>query len=101
MTRKVQAVLEAATALTTPEQLELLQALADALQQNYLQRLEEKSRSFWVHKSLEELIAEQQVPVVTDISTLVADFWPEDETADDINTFIAEQRRADRSVRTL
>ncbi len=33
---------------------------------------------------------------VTDLADLAADFWPEDETADDINTFIARQRASDR-----
>jgi hypothetical protein len=33
---------------------------------------------------------------VTDLAELGADFWPEDETADDINDFIARQRAADR-----
>ena len=33
---------------------------------------------------------------VTDLADLAADFWPEDETADDINTFIARQRVSDQ-----
>lgn len=33
---------------------------------------------------------------VTNLAELGADFWPEDETADDINDFIARQRAADR-----
>jgi len=32
----------------------------------------------------------------TDLDQLGADFWPDDESADDINTLIAEQRAADR-----
>jgi hypothetical protein len=32
----------------------------------------------------------------TDLTTRAANFWPEDETADDINTFVARQRAADR-----
>ena len=34
---------------------------------------------------------------VTDLLQLVADFWPQDETADDINTYIAMQRTEDRT----
>jgi hypothetical protein len=33
---------------------------------------------------------------VTDLAELAADFWPEDETADDINDYIARQRADDR-----
>jgi len=33
-----------------------------------------------------------------DLAELAADFWPVDESADDINSFIAEQRAADRTA---
>lgn len=33
---------------------------------------------------------------VPDLAELGADFWPEDETSDDVNDFIARQRAADR-----
>jgi len=33
---------------------------------------------------------------VTSLDQLAAEFWPEDESADDINNFIAQQRTADR-----
>jgi hypothetical protein len=46
-------------------------------------------------QTLEELIAEQQPPVVSDIDALAADFWPEDESADDINAYVEAQRRAE------
>lgn len=39
---------------------------------------------------------EQQVKPIRDITELVADFWPEDESADDLVTYIYEQRLEDR-----
>lgn len=34
---------------------------------------------------------------VASLAELAADFWPEEETADDINDYIAQQRTADRT----
>ena len=50
---------------------------------------------------LADFCAEQQVPIFTDINEYAADFWPEDESADDINAFVAEQRRIDREASAL
>jgi hypothetical protein len=33
---------------------------------------------------------------VTDLAQLAADFWPEDESADDIDAYIVQQRQEDR-----
>ena len=38
----------------------------------------------------------RRTPLVTDLHTFAADFWPVEETADDINTYLAQQRAADR-----
>jgi hypothetical protein len=46
-------------------------------------------------RTLDELIDEQQTPIIADISTLAADFWPEDESAEDINAYIYAQRHTD------
>jgi len=53
---------------------------------------------FWTRKSktVEELAAEQGVKPITSVDDLRADFWPEDESADDIDDFITQQRAADR-----
>jgi hypothetical protein len=58
--------------------------------------LETGSIAFLRGRTLDELIAEQQPPIITDLDALAADFWPEDESADDINAYIESQRRADR-----
>lgn len=94
MTAQLQRVLTDARALSAREKLELLQAITQDLQQTY--NLSEAAAQFWKPRSLAETIALQATPVVTNLDDLAADFWPEDETADDINDYIAAQRRADR-----
>lgn len=94
MTAQLQRVLTDARALSAREKLELLQAITQDLQQTY--DLSEAAAQFWKPRSLAETIALQATPVVTNLDDLAADFWPEDETADDINDYIAAQRRADR-----
>jgi predicted DNA-binding protein len=57
---------------------------------------EARSTAFWTPKTLEELTAAQSAPVVTDVRALATGFWPEDESADDINSYLAQQRTRDR-----
>lgn len=45
---------------------------------------------------LAQLAVAQGVPVVRDVADLAVDFWPEDESADDINSYIYRQRYDDR-----
>lgn len=94
MALDLQTVIAAVHALPLSEKLEVLQALSDDLSQLYT--LEAGSSAFWLPKTLEELRVAQPAPVVTDVRTLATDFWPEEETAEDLNRFIAEQRRRDR-----
>lgn len=94
MTAQLQQVLMDARALSAREKLELLEAISQDLQQTY--DLNEAATQFWNPRPLAELVALQATPVVINIDDLAADFWPEDETADDINEYIAAQRRADR-----
>jgi hypothetical protein len=93
MTDSVQAIVAAAQQLTPTEQLEVIQALSRSLQRRYQQSA-----------AIEHLPAaeESRIPAtirrtdpVTDLAHFAADFWPEDETADDINTFITQQRIAE------
>lgn len=94
MTVQLQQVLTDARTLSAREKLELLQAISQDLQQIY--DLSEGATQFWNPRSLAEIVALQATPIVMNIDNLAADFWPEDETADDINDYIAAQRRADR-----
>ncbi|MBA3532263.1 MAG: hypothetical protein H0T73_10115 [Ardenticatenales bacterium] len=94
MTPQLQQVIIAARALSPRDKLELLEVISRDLQQNYA--FEEESAAFWSSRSLEEMEQMQITPIITDIRTLAVDFWPEDESADDFNEFIAARRQADR-----
>ena len=91
MTQALETVIRAARSLSQSDKFELLQVLSHDLQHDLF--LAEENALFWSSPSLEELIDIQQPPIITDISALGADFWPEDETADDINAYIEQQRR--------
>ena len=95
MTLQLQAVLVAARALSPRDKLELLEAISHDLQQSYA--FVDQGATFWSPRSIDEIVQAQAAPVITDIQALAVDFWPEDESADDVNQFIAEQRRADRT----
>ncbi len=91
MTQEVAAVIRTVHALSHRDKLEVLQAIMQDLQQSYV--FTESNATFWSPKSLDELITTQNVPIIDDISLLGADFWPEDETADDMNVYIAQHRK--------
>jgi hypothetical protein len=95
MTIHLQHVITAARALSPRDKLELLEVISHDLQQTYV--FTEESAAFWSPQSIDELVQAQVAPVITDIRTLAVDFWPEDETADDFNQFIAAQRHAERA----
>ena len=52
---------------------------------------------FFQSKSLDQIIAEQGVKPITDISILYGDFWPEDENLDDFLAAVKEWRRGNKS----
>jgi len=85
MTASVEHVLQAAQHLSPAEQLELIQAISQSLLRQYRQT---ESDAIPQHV--------KRTAPVTDLAQLAADFWPEDESADDINDCIAQQRREDR-----
>lgn len=93
MTDELRSILTAARALSPREKLELLEAISRDLQQAYA--LVDESAAFWTPPSLEELA--ENVPVVDDLHMLAADFWPQEDSADLLNQFVAEQRQADRA----
>jgi hypothetical protein len=89
-TQTLQHAIEAAQALSPREKYQLIEVIARSLTQ--ADAIETQSSAFLRGYTLDELIAEQQPPVITDLDALAADFWPEDETADDINAYIEQQR---------
>ncbi len=96
-TRLLERAIEAAQRLSQREKYELIEMVARSLSQT--DTLEANSAAFLHGRPLDELIARQQPPIVTDLDALAADFWPEDESADDINNYIEAQRRIDRELR--
>jgi len=95
MTVQVQRVIETVRAFPISDQIEVLQAISENLQRN--NTLEISSTEFWQSRSIEELARLQSAPVITDIGALAADFWPDDESADEFNNYVNERRRADHS----
>jgi hypothetical protein len=93
-TPRLQAVLKAVRDLSPLEQLDLIQALSKSVQASYLGV--SSTEDFWNPKTLEQHMRAQQPEPVLDIADLVADFWPEDESADDLVSYIYEQRLEDR-----
>ncbi len=94
MTPQLERVIADARTLSPRDKLELLEVISRDLQQTYA--LTQESAAFWSTRSIDEIVQAQAAPVITDVGALAVDFWPEDESADDLNQFIAEQRRADR-----
>lgn len=86
MTAGVERVLQAVQHLSPEEQLELIQAISQSLLRQYR------------HTETDAIPPQvKRTAPVTDLTQLAADFWPEDELADDINAYIAQQRREDRT----
>ncbi|HEX5081150.1 MAG TPA: hypothetical protein VFY40_03830 [Blastocatellia bacterium] len=93
MNENLQNVVNAAVKLSPGERLELIEAVSRSLQLTWLQ--------------LEGLNGEQALTIpnyvrrtspVTSLKRLEVDFWPDDETADDINDFIRRQRQEDLAL---
>jgi hypothetical protein len=89
----LQNIVNAAVKLSPGDRLELIEAVSRSLKQSWGQL---------------ERVNGEQVPAipdyvrrtspVTDLKQLEVDFWPDDETADDINAFIARQRQEDLAL---
>lgn len=94
MTPKLQNLIEAAQELSPLEKIELIQAVSQLLSEHYQREL--PATDFWQPRSIEQIAQAQSVPPVEDISTLRVDFWPEDESADDVIDYIYQQRAEDR-----
>ena len=83
MTRNVQT-------LSASEKLELVRAILDLLHEHYMEFSNLQPNTQRLPVSL------RRTNPVTDLNSLIADFWPEDESVDEINVFIAKQRELDR-----
>jgi hypothetical protein len=86
MNTKVQDVLEEARQLSPVEQLDLIRALSELVQAQYLQATYQEKIPASVMRA----------KPVTDLDEVAADFWPDDESIDELNSFIKQQRETDR-----
>lgn len=50
--------------------------------------------TFWKPKKLEQLVDEQQIQAVKNLT----DFWPEEESVDEFNEFIYQQRQREKTI---
>ncbi len=86
MTTTVHTLLEQIRRLTPDEQLEIIKGVAGLLHDQVGHSMPTPSAP----------LAIRHTAPMTNLDDLAADFWPEDESADDINTYIASQRAAER-----
>jgi hypothetical protein len=90
----VQRVVAAAQQLSPTEQLELIQQLSDLLRRRWAA----SARDLMVSDDARVPFASpiRRSAPVTNMQHFAADFWPVEETADEIVTYVANQRIADR-----
>ena len=92
-TRKIQRVVDTIRAWSPPEQLELLQAITKLLEDAYDAARTNQLQEAETQAPPAELI--HHSPPIVDLDSLVADFWPPSESADEINAFVYQQRQED------
>ncbi len=94
MTDRLRTVIESVAQLPPNEQLELIEEISRSLRSHYQPKL--------IRGHVTEFAQSDAVPghikrtePLQDLSQCKAAFWPDDETADDINDFIEQQRQED------
>lgn len=93
MATNLQTLINSAQKLSVAEQVELIKAVSQFLAQNYTAL---SHSDFWQPHTIEEIVETQQTQPIEDVAMLQADFWPEEETADDFIDYIYQQRQEDR-----
>jgi len=95
MSENLQNVINAAERLSPGERLELIGIISRSLQQSWRQ-LERPNGEYAPEPAIPSYV-KRTSPVIS-LKQLEADFWPDDETADDINAFVAQQRQDDLAL---
>ena len=99
MTAALRAILAATESLSPQEKAELINHLSTSLLHSDKASGDGSSgASFWHQATLEEVATEQTAQPIRHIDDLTADWWPPDETADQINAFTDRQRHEDRDL---
>ena len=86
-----QTIMNAVQTLSVREKQKLFQVLSIDLHQ--ITALENASSLFWNPQPLATLLQQQRGLVLSNLRELAVDFWPNDESADEINAFVAAQRK--------
>jgi len=89
-----QTIVQEIQRLTPQEQIDLLQILSRSI--NDVSRQNNGANAFWKHRQLAEHIQQQKVQPATDIASLKGDFWPEEESVDEMLEYIYSQRYEER-----
>ncbi|MCB0303978.1 MAG: hypothetical protein KDI38_09375 [Calditrichaeota bacterium] len=93
MSPQLKTIIDEARGLSPLEQIELISAISQWLGEHY-PGLSIHS-DFWHPKTLEALLENHPAQPFEGIDDQAVDFWPEDESADEFNAFIEQQRHED------
>ena len=90
MSPQLRAIISKAKGLSPEEQIELINAISQSLQNKL-----PEAKEFWQSRSLQELYKKQPVQVFQNIDDFASDFWPKEESTDEFIEFIWKQRHED------
>ncbi|UCH95392.1 MAG: hypothetical protein JSV88_00720 [Candidatus Aminicenantes bacterium] len=94
MNKRLKSIIGSIQQLPIVEQLELMQMVSQSLYLNYQHTL--LTKNFKQKKTIKQLLKEQQKTPVSNLTELVVDFWPENESVDDFIEYTYQQREEDR-----
>ena len=94
MSPQLNSLIKKARELSLREQIVLIATISNSLHNNFT--LISTAQDFWNPKSIEQLIDNEKIQAVNNLSDLAADFWPEEESIDEFVEYIYGQRREDR-----
>jgi hypothetical protein len=92
MTENLQAVIDVIERLSPNDQLEVIVTVSRGLQKQYQPNRVAMRIQEFAPVNLIPAEVRRSAPL-KDLLQLKADFWPDDETADDINSYLEQQRR--------
>lgn len=88
MSTKVEDILEEARRLSPLEQLDLIRSLSESLQTQYREVVGQSPTAN--QDSIPSSV--RRTKPASNLDDYIADFWPEDESVDDLNIYIQHQR---------
>ncbi len=94
MNKRLKSIIGSIRQLPVVEQLELMHMMSQSLYLNYQHTL--LTKNFKQKKTIKQLVKAQQKTPVSNLTELVVDFWPEEESIDDFIDYTSQQRQEDR-----